>query len=246
MLEITARRAERGSSTNKLLIALKAEEGDTLLDELQAVDMPARATLHAADTAIAHVYFPDRGTAASVIAPLGTDRGVEVGTIGNEGFVGIPIMFGLDREPFTVVVQVAGTGWRVTADEFRTEFDDSAPFRALCFRFAHTFYVQVGQSSACNRAHTVAERCARWLLMMHDRADSGTFILTQDYLATMLGVRRAGVTVAAGVLQRAGLIVYHRGHITVIDRAGLEAASCSCYAVIRDVYNATFGVARSN
>jgi CRP-like cAMP-binding protein len=202
--------------------------------------------LHAASASITHVYFPDRGTAASVIAPLGVDHGVEVGTIGDEGFVGLPIMFGVDTEPFTTVIQVGGTGWRVSAAEFTSGLADNAAFHALCARFAHTFYVQIGQSSACNRAHTVAERCARWLLMMHDRADSGTFILTQDYLAVMLGVRRAGVTVAAGELQRAGLIVYHRGHITVVDRGGLEAASCACYNVIRDAYNATFGAARAN
>ena len=244
MLEVTTRVAERGSSTNRLLIALRAEDGDVLLAELEAVDMPAHAVMHGADDVIAYVYFPDDGVATSVIAPLGLDLGVEVGTIGSEGFVGLPVMFGIDHTPFKAVVQVGGTGWRVTAAEFSAALLDSPALRNLCARFAHTFYVQVGQSSACNRAHSVAERCARWLLMMHDRADSGTFLLTQEFLAIMLGVRRAGVTVAAGELQRAGLIVYHRGHITVVDRAGLEAASCACYDVIRDEYNATLGATR--
>jgi CRP-like cAMP-binding protein len=241
MLEATTRVAERGTSTNRLLIALHDEDSNGVLDDVEAVDLPVHAVLHGADAVISWVYFPDNGAVMSIIAPLGVDDGVEVGTIGSEGFVGLPIMFGLDHVPFTAVVQVAGTGWRVTANEFRTQLAESAALRSLCGRYAHTYYVQVGQSSACNRAHSVAERCARWLLMMHDRADSGTFLLTQEYLAAMLGVRRAGVTVAAGELQRAGLIVYHRGNITIVDRPGLEAASCGCYDVIRDAYLATFG-----
>lgn len=245
MLEVTTRVAERGTSTNRLLVAFRDEDNNALLDDLEAVDMPSHAVLHGADAVINWVYFPDNGAVTSVIAPLGVDHGVEVGTIGSEGFVGLPVMFGLDHVPFSAVVQVAGTGWRVTANEFRAQLTESAALRSLCARYAHTYYVQVGQSSACNRAHSVAERCARWLLMMHDRADSGTFLLTQEYLAAMLGVRRAGVTVAAGELQRAGLIVYHRGHITVIDRPGLEAASCGCYDVIRDEYTATFGATHS-
>lgn len=241
MLEVTTRVAERGTSTNRLLAVLREEDADSLLDALEAVDMPVHALLHGAEAVIAWVYFPDNGTVVSIIAPLGVDHGVEVGTVGSEGFVGLPILFGVDHVPFTAVVQVAGTGWRVTAKAFSAQLVESAPLRSLCARYAHTYYVQVGQSSACNRAHSIAERCARWLLMMHDRADSGTFILTQEFLAAMLGVRRAGVTVAAGELQRAGLIVYHRGHITVVDRPGLEAASCACYDVIRDEYEATFG-----
>jgi CRP-like cAMP-binding protein len=164
------------------------------------------------------------------------DRGVEVGTVGDDGFLGLPVLFGVESEPFHAIIQVPGTGWRSSAPAFRQGLGASAALRGLCARYAQSFIVQVGQASACNRTHTVEERCARSLLMMHDRAHEQEFALTQDFLAAMLGVRRAGVTVAAGALQRAGLIQYRRGHIRVIDRAGLEAASCPCYLVIRESY----------
>jgi CRP-like cAMP-binding protein len=138
MLEATIRVAERGTSTNRLLIALSDEDSNSLLDDLEAVDLPVHAVLHGADAVINWVYFPDNGAVMSVIAPLGVDHGVEVGTIGSEGFVGLPIMFGLDHVPFTAVVQVAGTGWRVAANEFRTQLVESTALRSLCARYAHT------------------------------------------------------------------------------------------------------------
>jgi CRP-like cAMP-binding protein len=242
MLQVKPRFALRGSSSNRLLLALPSGESGAFRASLEAVELPMRAELHAPNAIITHIYFPDRGVAASIIAPLGSDDGVEVGTVGNEGFVGLPSLFGVDTEPFRAVIQVGGNGWRTTTTHFRAGLDDSSALREMCLRFAQAFYVQVGQASACNRAHSVAERCARWLLMMHDRADESSFVLTQDYLAAMLGVRRAGVTVAAGGLQRAGLIHDHRAHITVIDRPGLEAAACNCYALIRDNYVATMEV----
>lgn len=236
VIKVKPRFADRGSSTNRLLQSLPASECAVFLATLEPVGMPARAELHAAHAPITHVYFPDCGAAASIIAPLGGEEGVEVGTVGDEGFIGLPLLFGVNVEPFKAVIQVGGEGWRTTAGGFGAGLEVGPSLRAVCLRFAHTFYVQVGQASACNRAHSVAERCARWLLMMHDRAGADEFALTQDYLAAMLGVRRAGVTVAAGVLQRAALITYHRGHITVVDRAGLEAAACTCYGVIREGY----------
>jgi CRP-like cAMP-binding protein len=236
--------AERGSSSNQLLLALPADDSTTWLATLEPVALPLRAVLYEPNATISHVYFPDRGVAASLIASLAVDRGVEVGTVGDDGFVGLPILFGMEREPFLAVIQVGGTGWRSSAVNFRRGLDSSAVLRAVCARYAQTFIVQVGQASACNRAHTVEQRCARWLLMMHDRAQEEQFTLTQDFLASMLGVRRAGVTVAAGALQRAGLIHYHRGQITVVDRTGLEAASCACYLVIRDSYTPVLAGAR--
>ena len=237
MLTAMPRFAERGSSTNQLLLALPADDGPTWLATLEPVELPLRAVLHEPNAIISHVYFPDRGTAASLIASLGVDRGVEVGTVGDDGFVGLPIFFGVEMEPFLAVVQVGGTGWRSSAVDFRRGLDASAALRGVCARYAQSFIVQVGQASACNRTHNVEQRCARWLLMMHDRAQEKVFMLTQDFLASMLGVRRAGVTVAAGALQRAGLIHYSRGQITVVDRPGLEAASCACYFVIRESYS---------
>jgi CRP-like cAMP-binding protein len=245
VLQVKPRFADRGSSTNRLLQSLPADDSTVFCAALEAVELPMRAELHAPNAIITHVYFLDRGAAASFIAPLGSDDGVEVGTVGDEGFVGVSSLFGAESEPFRAVIQVGGNGWRTTTAQFRAGLGASTVLRDICLRFAQTFYVQVGQASACNRAHTVAERCARWLLMMHDRADAREFILTQDYLAAMLGVRRAGVTVAAGELQRAGLIHYHRAHITVLDRPGLEAAACLCYSVIRDNYVSTMRVGMS-
>ena len=236
LLTALPRFAERGSSSNQLLLALPAGDSLTWLATLEPVELPHRAVLHEPNATISHVYFPDRGVAASLIASLGVDRGVEVGTVGDDGFVGLPRFFGVDKEPFLAVIQVGGTGWRSSASDFRVGLDASVALREVCARYAQSFIVQVGQASACNRTHSVEQRCARWLLMMHDRADEQEFILTQDFLAAMLGVRRAGVTVAAGALQRAGLIQYRRGRITVTDRAGLEAASCACYLVIRESY----------
>jgi CRP-like cAMP-binding protein len=240
VLTAMPRFAERGSSTNQLLLALPADDSAAWLATLEPVELPLRAVLHQPNATITHVYFPDRGAAASLIASLGVDRGVEVGTVGDDGFVGLPILFGVEKEPFLAVIQVGGTGWRSTAFDFRQGLEASAALRGVCARYAQSFIVQVGQASACNRAHSVEQRCARWLLMMHDRAQEQAFTLTQDFLAAMLGVRRAGVTVAAGALQRAGLIQYYRGHITVVDRPGLEAASCACYLVIRESYAPVF------
>ena len=246
MLTAMPRFAERGSSTNQLLRALPPDDSAIWLATLEPVELPLRAVLHEPNATISHVYFPDRGAAASLIASLGVDRGVEVGTVGDDGFLGLPVLFGVETEPFHAIVQVEGTGWRSSASAFRQGLDASAALRGLCARYAQSFIVQVGQASACNRTHSVEERCARSLLMMHDRAQEQEFALTQDFLAAMLGVRRAGVTVAAGALQRAGLIQYRRGHITVVDRAGLEAASCACYLVIRESYAPVLAVATAS
>lgn len=155
--------------------------------------------------------------------------------------VGLPLVLNTDRELVRAFVQVPDGAWRISADTLRRALDDVNGLRPLLLRYVQTFLNQVGQGSACNRAHAVQERCARWLLMTHDRVGEDEFPLTQEFLAAMLGVRRAGVTVAAGMLQRAGFIKYVRGDITVVDRKGLESASCACYATIRDTYERLFG-----
>jgi CRP-like cAMP-binding protein len=156
-----------------------------------------------------------------------------VGLIGREGMVGLPLLYGDDRGSTESVVQTPGTAWRLGADAFHAALDDTPALRALLLRYALAFQVQVTQTAACNARHPVEQRLARWLLMAHDRAESDTFLLTHEFLSQMLGVRRAGVTVAAGVLRRAGLIRYERGTIEVIDRPGLEAAACDCHAAVR-------------
>ena len=157
----------------------------------------------------------------------------ETGTIGNEGFGGLPVLQGGGTMPLRELVQVPGRFARIDARVFREIVDANPPVRALCDRFAQYFFTQVAQSVACNRAHDIEQRCARWLLMTHDRVSSDDFLLKQEFLAQMLGVRRAGVSEAASSLQTRKLIRYSRGRITIEDRAGLEAATCRCYATIR-------------
>jgi CRP-like cAMP-binding protein len=155
----------------------------------------------------------------------------EVGTIGNEGMVGLPLLLGDDRAPTSVYVQVPGTGLRMTAAQFTRELASSASMRTVMLRYAHALFNQVAQSAACNHFHTIQQRCCRWMLMTHDRMNSDEFLLTQEFLAMMLGVQRTGVSAAAGGLQRAGLIRYRRGVVTILDRAGLLRQACECYSL---------------
>jgi len=224
---------------NSLLDALGASEYARLLDGAEHVQLKLREVLYEANASITHVFFLLRGV-ASIIAPVGDGASVEVGTVGKEGFVGLPLLFGVDREPAKAFIQVAGGGVRVTAAAFQSAVADSTALRATLLRYAQSYLSQVSQSSACNRAHSIEERCARWLLMTRDRVEADEFPLTHEFLSFMLGVRRAGVTVAAGILQKAGFINYTHGHITIIDRAGLEGAACPCYRIIRETYNGLF------
>lgn len=223
----------REPGRNLLLNALSAAEYGRLLDGAEAVELKLRDVLYEANAPVTHVFFLDRGV-ASLIAPVGDGDSVEVGRIGNEGFVGLPLLFGVDRESVKALIQVAGGGVRVTASAFQKAVEKSAPLRAMFLRYAQSYLSQVSQSSACNRVHSIEERCARWLLMTHDRVAEDEFPLTHELLSLMLGVRRAGVTVAAGMLQKAGLIEYTHGHVRIVDREGLEGASCPCYGIIRE------------
>lgn len=166
---------------------------------------------------------------------------VEVGTIGNEALVGVPVLLGTDRSPYPVIVQIEGDAWRLSADAFRQLVDERPAVRHLCLRYAQYFADQISQSVACNRLHTLEERCARWLLMTHDRVHTDAFELTQEFLAIMLGVRRAGVSVAMGTLQSAGVVRYTRGRVQVLDRPRLEEASCGCYHITRGAFERLLG-----
>jgi CRP-like cAMP-binding protein len=221
---------------NLLLNALAADGYSGLLEGAETVKLKLREVLYEANAPITHVYFLTRGV-ASIIAPVGDGASVEVGTVGNEGLVGLPLLFGVDHEPAKAFVQVADGGLRVTAATFQKAIAESAEVRRLFLRYAQSYLSQVSQSSACNRAHSIDERCARWLLMTHDRVGADEFPLTHEFLSLMLGVRRAGVTVAAGTLQKAGLIEYRHGRITIVDRDALENAACPCYRIIRDSYD---------
>jgi CRP-like cAMP-binding protein len=172
---------------------------------------------------------------------MANGEAAEVGTIGNEGMVGLPLVLDDDRAPTSVYVQVPGAGLRMRATLLKKELAQSATLRTAMHRYAHAFFNQVAQSAACNQFHSLKQRCCRWLLMTHDRMQSDEFLLTQEFLAMMLGVQRTGVTTAAGALQRAGLIRYKRGNVTVIDRAALKRLSCECYGISKKEFDRLLG-----
>jgi CRP-like cAMP-binding protein len=226
---------------NHLLRALPADEYALLLQHLESVELSAKLVLWRPEAPIHSVYFP-RTAVMSLLTPLANQPAVEAATVGREGIVGTPVVLGVRTTGVQTVVQIAGTAGRMDADRFTDLLH--APNGALfplLLRHAQALYEQTAQSVACNRRHEVDERCARWLLMTHDRVGADEFNLTHQFLALMLGVRRAGVTVALGTLQRAGLISNGRGTISVIDREGLEAASCECYDSVRRRYALLLG-----
>lgn len=225
---------------NRLLAALPPEDYERIRPHLEHVALPYRRSLYEANTAIDFVYFIESGVGSLVVTMTNGDA-AEVGTIGNEGLVGLPVVFGDNQAPTTVYVQVPGEGLRMKAKAFAHLMQDSVSLRTAIFHYAHAFFNQVAQSAACNTFHPLEQRCARWLLMTHDRMHAEEFTLTQEFLAMMLGVRRASVTIAAGALQRAGLIHYRRGHVTILDRPGLHANSCECYDISKNEFDRLLG-----
>jgi len=221
---------------NRLLALLPPRDYARLRPHLQPIPLQYRRSLYRAHKPIEFVYFIETGV-GSLVNTMANGEASEVGTIGNEGLVGLPIVFGDDRAPTSVYIQVPGAGLRMPATLFNKELARSASMRAVMLHYAHAFFNQVAQSAACNHFHSLEQRCCRWLLMTHDRMHSDEFLLTQEFLAMMLGVRRTGVTAAAGALQRAGLIRYKRGKVTIIDRRGLIRRSCECYGVSKKEFD---------
>jgi len=217
---------------NRLLRLLPAAEYARLLPSLETVPLALRQVLYEQNAPIPHVYFPQHGV-LSVVKVMTDGDAVEVATMGSEGMAGLPVFLG-GVSPAETFVQIAGEAKRMSAAAFREAASPGSPLHAVLQCYTEALFSQLMQSVACNRLHSVQQRCARWLLMTHDRVGGADeFPLTQQFLSFMLGVRRAGVTVAASTLQEAGLIRYSRGKITVLDRAGLEAASCECYRTVR-------------
>jgi CRP-like cAMP-binding protein len=226
----------RPVSANLLLAALSPDDLALISLQLEPVPLVLRQVLYEPGAEIHHVYFPTTGCVSMINGT--TDGSVEVGTIGLEGLVGIPVLLRASSEPTRALVQVEGEAYRIASDAFRAVVLESEHLERIFLRYALALLNQVAQSVACNRLHSLEERCARWLLITHDRVDGDVFKLTQEFLSYMLGVHRPAVTLAAGVLQNAGYIRYSRGTITVTNRSGLEAASCSCYQATRDDYAA--------
>jgi CRP-like cAMP-binding protein len=217
---------------NGLLAVLPFEDLARLRPSLQPVELPFDLTLYPADGAVEAVLFPETGM-VSLLATLDDGEQVEVGIAGREGLIGLPLVFGDDRSLVEARVQMEGTALRMDAAALRDGMEGSAALRGLLHRYALAFQAQVTMTAACNARHPIEQRLARWLLTAHDRADGDEFPMTHEFMAMMLGVRRPGVSLAAGVLQKAGLIHYVRGRMTVTDRPGLEAASCECYHTTR-------------
>lgn len=225
-----ADRKPMAAPANRLLGLLPAKDYRRLCRHLERVPLGYRQSLYRARRPLDFVYFIETGV-GSLVNTMANGDAAEVGTIGNEGVVGLPLLLGDDRAPTSVYVQVPGTGLRMTAAQFSRELARSATMRTVMLRYAHALFNQVAQSAACNHFHTIQQRCCRWMLMTHDRMQSDEFLLTQEFLAMMLGVQRTGVSAAAGALQRAGLIRYRRGIVTILDRAGLRRQACECYGL---------------
>jgi CRP-like cAMP-binding protein len=223
----------QGAERNRLLRALPAESYERLRPHLEPVALAQAQSLWEPDASIHSVYFP-RSCVISVLVLLDEEAPVESATIGREGMLGVPVTLGATSTSTRALAQVPGDAARVPATGFRAMMADDAAFSQLMLRYAQSLLEQTSQSVACNRRHAMEERCARWLLMTQERVGTDSFPLTHDFLAFMLGVRRATVTVAAGMLQQAGLIRYSRGKITVLDRARLEEASCECYRTVKE------------
>jgi CRP-like cAMP-binding protein len=220
---------------NRLLAALPPDDLARLRRHLEPVPLPLRRTLSKPGRAIDHAYFPENGM-VSLVAPLADGALIEVGVIGREGCVGAALLLGVDTYPAEAMVQLAGSALRIDADVLRREAARSSALSRQLLRFTHALHVQVTQSAACNGRHTLEQRLARWLLVTRDRADSNVVPLTHEFLGMMLGARRAGVTVAVGALKAAGLVRNATGRITILNQAGLEAASCECYRTVKTEY----------
>jgi len=228
--EMVASRKAADPHANRLLGLLPPRDYARLRPHLQRIPLEYRQSLYRAHKPIGFIYFIETGV-GSLVNTMANGDAAEVGTIGNEGVVGLPLVLGDDRAPTGVYVQVPGAGLRMKASVFSREMARSALMRTVMLHYAHAFFNQVAQSAACNQFHSLEQRCCRWLLMTHDRMHSDEFLLTQEFLAMMLGVQRTGVTAAAGALQRAGFIRYRRGNVTIIDRRGLLERSCECYGI---------------
>jgi CRP-like cAMP-binding protein len=227
--------AKHLSVPNHLLAALPRKDYRKLLPFLEPVKLTFAEVLYEPHARIRQVYFPNE-CFVSMLTSVDGDRVAEVGLVGAEGMVGVPVVLGAAVSPFRAVVQGGGTAMRMNVADFRREFGESAALRRELFLFTHLLMIQIAQTAACNRFHVVTQRMARWLLMTHDRVSLNEFRITQEFLALMLGVQRSRVNLAAGSLQERKLIGYRRGTVTILNQRGLEAAACGCYRTVKDIY----------
>jgi CRP-like cAMP-binding protein len=219
-------------SRNHLLAALPQSDLDRLTPYLRLVPLSLGEAVYEAGVALGHVYFPV-DSIVSLLNVMADGAAAEVAVVGNDGVVGVSLFMGGESTPSRAVVQSAGHAYRLKATILKSEFTRAGPMQNLLLRYTQALLTQMAQTVVCNRHHTLDQQLCRWLLLSLDRLPSSELAMTQDLIANMLGVRREGVNDAAGKLQEAGLIQYSRGHIVVLDRLGIEARTCECYAVVK-------------
>jgi CRP-like cAMP-binding protein len=223
------------SRQNQLLAALPETEYQRLVPNLELVSLPLHKVIYEPGEPITHVYFPHQAL-VSLVSLMEDGSTVEVGLVGNEGMVGLPVIWGGDTTTTKAFVQIADSGSRMKASLLKIEFDRGDQLQTLLLRYMQALHTQISQLAACNRLHMIEGRLARWLLSVHDRMQKDEFPLTQEFIGQMLGTRRAGVSEAAGVLSQAGMIRYTRGKITILDRPKLEATACECYGLVKSEF----------
>jgi CRP-like cAMP-binding protein len=232
--------AQCDQRTNRLLALLSTDDYDRLRPHLAKCELKYKQILYDVARPIEHVYFPIDGV-ASLVLTMEDGFGVEVGTIGSEGMVGLPVILGDFHAPSSVYVQVPGRALKMDAGEFRTELALSSTLKIVALRYVHAFFNQVAQSAACAHHHKIEQRCCRWLLMTRDRMPSDDFLLTQEFLGMMLGVQRPSVSLVMNALQTAGAIRYARGHVAILNRQALHDRACECYEVSRREFDRFLG-----
>ena len=221
---------------NHLLASLAGDEWQRWLPLLEHVELPLGHVLHESGKTLSHVYFPTTAI-VSLLYVLENGASAEIAVVGNEGLVGVSLFMGGGSTPSRAVVQSAGQGFRLKAKAMKDEFDRGGPVLHLLLRYTQALITQMAQTAVCNRHHSLDQQLCRWLLLSLDRLEGAELVMTQELIANMLGVRREGVTEGASKLQNAGLITYSRGHITVLDRPGLEQRTCECYLVVKKEYS---------
>ena len=221
---------------NQLLAHLPPEEFAHWQDVLEPVDLPLGGVLYESGVTMSHVYFPTDAI-VSLLYVLEDGSSTEIAVVGREGIVGISLFMGGESTPSRCVVQSAGQGWRMPAHRLKEAFNRSGMVMQLLLRYTQALITQMAQTAVCNRHHTLDQQLCRWLLLSLDRLDTNELVMTQELIANMLGVRREGVTAAAGQLQDAGILRYKRGHITVLDRPALERRTCECYITVKKEYD---------
>jgi CRP-like cAMP-binding protein len=236
---------KRAPTENLLLAAMSAEDRLRLLGDGPSIDLTLFETLNQSGDRIRHVYFPTDSFVSLITPGIGRAQ-LEIGLVGNEGMLGVPLLLGINVSPLRALVQGAGHAWRVDAAHFLRAIESHPSIRTALNRYLYVFLAQLMQTATCTRFHLVEARLARWLLMTRDRAHSNQFHITHEFLAYMLGVRRVGVTSAASALQRRKLIRYRRGDVAILDVRGLERASCPCYAIDKKIYGRVLGKGRGS